>query len=347
MNIFSVVLGIFFLLTVAGAGDAASFDCKKATSKVEKIICSDDELSRLDESLNKRYLRALKRPAMKEQTIESQRQWLKNERNACQDAECIKNAYQTRIKELRDAVGAVEYVLVMSKDDCVCQHMLKIYNDDLREYGEIKYDQHDEFKAIKWEKQESYREALYKSSVLKKHDTLISKFDINNDGSPEIIIKDEHRNLRLMDSDAIYIFREKDFADFKDKIVINENFAKRAIGAWGWGAFGDETPFRGNGYELHELPAYKVQTTPTTPEKQFKYLYSLAGWFYFYPFIYQGKYFTSMHDWQPDVGKSWDTEYENYVKKKWEVILLFTPENQLKDVCYLLKVSDCKDKKGD
>ena len=36
--------------------DAASFDCGKAASEVEKIICGDDELSRLDESLNKAYL---------------------------------------------------------------------------------------------------------------------------------------------------------------------------------------------------------------------------------------------------------------------------------------------------
>ncbi len=53
-----------------------------------------------------------------------------------------------------------------------------------------------------------------------------------------------------------------------------------------------------------------------------------------------------MHDWLPETGKEWDTEYEKYVRKKWEVILLFTPENQLKDLCYLLKVSDCKNKKG-
>ena len=47
---------------------------------------------------------------------------------------------------------ADEYVLVMSKDDNVCQHMLKLYNDDLKKYGEIKYSQHKEFNTIKWEK---------------------------------------------------------------------------------------------------------------------------------------------------------------------------------------------------
>jgi uncharacterized protein YecT (DUF1311 family) len=100
MKVHSHILGAFFLFIVAGNLDAASFDCAKAASEVEKIICSDDELSRLDESLSKAYLQALKRTDIKEQTIESQKQWLKKVRNACQDADCLKEAYETRIWEL-------------------------------------------------------------------------------------------------------------------------------------------------------------------------------------------------------------------------------------------------------
>ena len=104
MKIQNLILPALFLLTIAVNVDAASFDCGKAASEVEKLICGDDELSKLDESLNKAYLQALKRTDIKEQTIKSQRQWLKNERNACQNAECIKKAYETRIKELRLSV---------------------------------------------------------------------------------------------------------------------------------------------------------------------------------------------------------------------------------------------------
>jgi uncharacterized protein YecT (DUF1311 family) len=100
MKIHSLVFGTFLLFAIAGEINAASFDCKKATSEVEKIICSDDELSRLDESLNKVYLQALKRTDIKEQTIESQKQWLREVRNECQDADCLKEAYETRIWEL-------------------------------------------------------------------------------------------------------------------------------------------------------------------------------------------------------------------------------------------------------
>ena len=32
-----------------------SFDCNKATTEVEKLICSDDELAKLDVEMNKSY----------------------------------------------------------------------------------------------------------------------------------------------------------------------------------------------------------------------------------------------------------------------------------------------------
>jgi uncharacterized protein len=99
MKIQNLIFSAFFLLVIAGNIHAASFDCGKAASEIEKIICGNDELSRLDESLNKAYLKALEWKDIKNRIIKSQRQWLKV-RNACKDAECLKTAYETRIKEL-------------------------------------------------------------------------------------------------------------------------------------------------------------------------------------------------------------------------------------------------------
>src|SRR5208337_2629819 len=55
-----------------------------------------------------------KRTDTKEQINKSQRQWLKV-RNACKNAECLKNAYETRIKKLGLLFSDDEHVLVMSK----------------------------------------------------------------------------------------------------------------------------------------------------------------------------------------------------------------------------------------
>jgi ankyrin repeat protein/uncharacterized protein YecT (DUF1311 family) len=122
-----------FMVTTSAskAPPAASFDCRKATSDVEKMICSDDELLRLDASLNKAYLRALKRTGIKKQMINSQRHWLKNERSTCHNAECIKKAYETRIKEL----GLSSHGIVMLRPTSLSTSSSKLNNEMLQAAG--------------------------------------------------------------------------------------------------------------------------------------------------------------------------------------------------------------------
>jgi uncharacterized protein len=94
-----IVLGMLLLLSTARA---ASFDCGKAASEVEKVICGNDELSKLDEDLFGAYTEALKlqRTDLREQAIKSQEQWLKDVRDTCRNAACLRKAYETRIEEL-------------------------------------------------------------------------------------------------------------------------------------------------------------------------------------------------------------------------------------------------------
>ena len=52
------ILGLVLVLILtnpAGAKVQPSFDCAKATTEVEKLICSDDELAKLDVEMNKWY----------------------------------------------------------------------------------------------------------------------------------------------------------------------------------------------------------------------------------------------------------------------------------------------------
>jgi uncharacterized protein len=82
------------------AAHAASFDCRKAQSKVEKLICGDEELSGLDESLRDVYQQRSKVLADSTQLLQDQRQWLKITRNACADVVCLKKAYVERINQI-------------------------------------------------------------------------------------------------------------------------------------------------------------------------------------------------------------------------------------------------------
>ncbi len=95
-NLLLVVLGVAGCMTAS----ASSFDCSKAQSNVEHLICDAPELSRLDEELNKAYLFLRSGGKDKQLVITEQRRWLNETRNVCSDADCLKNAYTTRIGEL-------------------------------------------------------------------------------------------------------------------------------------------------------------------------------------------------------------------------------------------------------
>ncbi len=87
------------LLLVANTSCAASFDCEKATTKVEKMICADSELSKLDEDLSAAYSKVLKESSDASTLKQQQRDWLK-ERNGCEDSACVKHAYEARVSLL-------------------------------------------------------------------------------------------------------------------------------------------------------------------------------------------------------------------------------------------------------
>ena len=75
-----------------------SFDCAKASTNAEKLVCSDDELARLDNELANAYKNALNSldNASKKQLTNEQKSWLKTY-NQCTDKECVKYHLQMRI----------------------------------------------------------------------------------------------------------------------------------------------------------------------------------------------------------------------------------------------------------
>ena len=80
---------------------AASFDCKAAKSAVEKMICSDGNLSKLDEELTKVYAQALVVASDREALKREQRSWVKNLRNKCNDLKCLNLSYLARTLKLK------------------------------------------------------------------------------------------------------------------------------------------------------------------------------------------------------------------------------------------------------
>lgn len=89
---------ILFLLPVSV--NATSFDCTKAWHRVEKVICADPHLSKLDSELGQLYVRIDKDKHLKQQ----QRIWILS-RNQCVTSKdvkrCVASSYETRITQLR------------------------------------------------------------------------------------------------------------------------------------------------------------------------------------------------------------------------------------------------------
>jgi len=95
-----IVVATIVSLT-AQAVAAQSFDCAKAQTRIEKMVCGDRSVADLDEYLGRYYSAARAGNTRASSCLQSdQAQWLKTKRDACQDATCLKSAYLERLAEL-------------------------------------------------------------------------------------------------------------------------------------------------------------------------------------------------------------------------------------------------------
>jgi uncharacterized protein YecT (DUF1311 family) len=97
------VFGFFGLgVQTAMAGSSPSFDCGKATTQIEKAICSNDALALYDREVAKIYktLVAGKSPGIRG----GQKEWLTTKRDVCEQAKelagCLMDAYKDRVWQL-------------------------------------------------------------------------------------------------------------------------------------------------------------------------------------------------------------------------------------------------------
>ena len=91
---------IFSFVLVSTVAHAAGFDCTKAATLVEKAVCSESDLSALDEQLMAEYKEALSAAPNAASLKNDQKSWLINTRNKCRDSVCLKRVYTERIAVL-------------------------------------------------------------------------------------------------------------------------------------------------------------------------------------------------------------------------------------------------------
>lgn len=98
-------IGLIALLLIANGSISygASFDCVKASIKVERMICNNRQISDLDERLTRTYEERLQDLKNSKPLREQQRVWLHQVRNRCHDVRCLKVVYEKRLSQLSEA----------------------------------------------------------------------------------------------------------------------------------------------------------------------------------------------------------------------------------------------------
>lgn len=91
-----IVMTVLLLPTLA---IGASFDCKLAATRVERLICANTERSWLDDTLSEAFLLEVERTEFPAPLRTAQKVWLAS-RNGCADVSCIQQQYEHRIAEL-------------------------------------------------------------------------------------------------------------------------------------------------------------------------------------------------------------------------------------------------------
>jgi uncharacterized protein len=78
----------------------AVVDCSHANTNTEKLLCSNSRLAEADQRMALAFRRALGRGADPQALMDSQRTWMREVRDACNEVECMLNAYEERISDL-------------------------------------------------------------------------------------------------------------------------------------------------------------------------------------------------------------------------------------------------------
>jgi uncharacterized protein YecT (DUF1311 family) len=215
-----ILLGLSILLCPSSLR-AASFDCAKAKTPVEKMICADAELSKLDEEMAAAYQRELARTDDKEGLKKDQLDWLRRRNDAygCFSndgkrlTDCVKDSYLESLFYLRPD----GFNIIYSQDDKICGQFAGILNDDLKRHGNIDPSRHKEFNFADFKQ-------IQRMTSNRRRDIFISYFDINNDGTDEAVFKWDLYHHDVIMPDIVYTTKEDGIAI--EKSIIQDSQGK-------------------------------------------------------------------------------------------------------------------------
>ena len=110
IKFFDIIIALILLMPFSTF--SASFDCNKASNAIEKTICTNQELSSLDDKLNTTYKNIKEiysKDFFKQYIQKNQVEWIKSLKIKCTKdiAKCLINEYNKRIDVLQIATLSV------------------------------------------------------------------------------------------------------------------------------------------------------------------------------------------------------------------------------------------------
>lgn len=123
-----------FGTNAALADPSPSFDCRKATTTVEHMICADEALSAADRLLVRRYNEAMAVTSNKRELRHDQDAWRETKRDLCQNIACVRGAYANRNEELAGLALEPERLADHGRGISVQRYFAYFHNPVYRHY---------------------------------------------------------------------------------------------------------------------------------------------------------------------------------------------------------------------
>ena len=98
-----LTLSLMAVMTLGTQATAASFNCHKASTSIEKTICDDRYLSELDGEMGKLYHKA---KVYQHDLPKYQKEWIINRNSECgADGDCLYKWTESRVINFKDIIG--------------------------------------------------------------------------------------------------------------------------------------------------------------------------------------------------------------------------------------------------
>lgn len=178
-----------------------------------------------------------------------------------------------------DASKSKRYELLLNKEDKVCRHILNLFNSSATKAGEgLDLDADKIFTSVNWKRYGQPDDGAFNYSAE------YAKFDINNDGHDELVIRWRHGARKLIDVDSLFIFSKDTPLASVQRLTDIETHSVGSVSV-------RET------YELRLLSPLPRQPWMKTDKQYFP---SLTSFTLVRPFRYNDKYYLLLSE-SPDI----------------------------------------------